>query len=266
MEAAGTEAESGGGLLGSEGVGGRTPVADAAEIAVVIPTLDEERCLPRLLDGLAAAEARGEARLEICVSDGGSRDGTVACAERAGARVVFGAAGRGTQLAAGAAAARAALIVFLHADTLPGPGALAALRDALGERDASAAGMRQRIEAPGRFYRCVERAANARVRRGMVYGDSGLAVRRSAYDAVGGFGTQPIFEDVDLTRRLRRYGRVELVEAAELLISARRWESEGKLRRTLMNWSLQAGYYLGVDPARLVRYYSGRRLSAPPAA
>jgi GT2 family glycosyltransferase len=118
--------------------------------------------------------------------------------------------------------------------------------------------MRQRIDAAGWFYRAVERAANRRVRRGWVYGDSGLAARRTAYDAVGGFAQIPIFEDVDLSRRLRAHGAIALVEDAELVISARRWQAEGPFRRTARNWWMTGAYLLGVPPDRLARHYPSR--------
>src|SRR5207245_2283886 len=63
-----------------------------------------------------AALAGSELVGEIVVSDGGSRDGTVAIAEAAGARVVAGPRGRGPQLIAGAAAAKGEWLLFLHAD------------------------------------------------------------------------------------------------------------------------------------------------------
>ena len=121
--------------------------------------------------------------------------------------------------------------------------------------------MRQRIEARGLLYRAIERAADRRVRRGCVFGDSGLAVRRTAYDAAGGFADLPLFEDVDLSRRLRRLGRVALVEEALVMVSARRWRAEGVALRTLKNRLLLAGFRLGVDPARLERHYRPRRES-----
>ena len=52
-----------------------------------------------------------------------------------------------------------------------------------------------------------------------------------------------------------------LLERACIEVSARRWESEGRLRRTFLNWALTVAYLAGVPTARLVRYYP----SAPSA-
>src|SRR5207245_311008 len=65
--------------LDAERHGCRAPV-----IGVVIPTLDEARCLPPLLDDLR----RVVVPLDIVVVDGGSSDGTPAVARSAGARAI----------------------------------------------------------------------------------------------------------------------------------------------------------------------------------
>src|SRR5689334_2656659 len=81
-------------------------------ISVITPTLDAAGELPETLAALA-----GSASIrEIIITDGGSRDETVAIARAAGARVVVGPRGRGVQLIAGAAVATGNWLLFLHAD------------------------------------------------------------------------------------------------------------------------------------------------------
>ena len=231
-----------------------------------MPTWNEAAALPALLARVAPEpEGRGpgagervdagDRADEVVVAAGGSTDSTVERALAAGARGVPAARGRGRQLAAGARAATGELLLFLHADCLPAPGALAALRRAFEDPTLGAAGCRQRIDAPGWFYRLVERAADRRVRRGMVYGDSGLCVRRAIYQRAGGFAELELFEDVELCQRLRPFARPRLVPGARLVISARRWQREGRLRATLRNWSLRLAYASGVPPERLARRY-----------
>jgi GT2 family glycosyltransferase len=161
-------------------------------------------------------------------------------------------------MAAGAAALDTDLLLFLHADTLPEAGALAALRRAFADPSVGRSAMVQRIDADGRFYRGLERTASRRARRGLVYGDSGLCLRREVYHGVGGFRDIPIFEDLDLARRLMAWpvaGRMVLVEDAVLRLSARRWRKEGPLRCTLRNWTLARAWRMGVSPERLARFY-----------
>jgi rSAM/selenodomain-associated transferase 2 len=223
-------------------------------LGVGICTLDEESGLPRLLARLSSGE-RDDRADEIVVADGGSRDRTVELAREMGARVVS-ARGRGTQLARAAKELESEVLLFLHADCVPMVGALAALRSAFEDDALRVAAMSQVVDADGVFFRLVERAANARVRRmGLIYGDSGLVVRRAHYDAVGGFRALALFEDVDFSRRSKRIARARLVRGARLSVSARRWRREGVLRATLRNWMLFAAFLAGMDPARLARWY-----------
>jgi len=80
-------------------------------ISVVIPALDAAETLPAAL-----APLRTPMVGEVIVVDGGSRDATLDIAREMGARVVTAPRGRGSQLAAGAAAAAGDWLLFLHAD------------------------------------------------------------------------------------------------------------------------------------------------------
>ncbi len=231
--------------------------AGRERLSVVVPTWNEEEVLARALESLASSPR--DAPEEVLVVDGGSSDGTRRIAATHGARVLSTERGRGTQLARGAQESSGDLLLFLHADARLAGGALGALRRAFHDPNLLAAGLHQRIDGRGLLYRLIERAADARVRRGWIYGDSGLVVRRSVYESVGGFRELPLFEDLDLSRRLRRRGKTGIVPGGALEVSARRWEREGVLARTLVNWALTLAWFAGVEPARLARYYPAER-------
>ena len=226
---------------------------DSLGLSVVIPTLDADATLAATL----AALAEGEALIgEIVVADGGSRDGTVAAAQAAGARIVRAAPGRGPQLAAGAAAARGAWLLFLHADTRLGPGwAGATARFIADERNRARAGYcRFRLDDRAAAARRLERAVAWRARAlGLPYGDQGLLVSRAFYDRIGGFRALPLMEDVDLVRRI---GKARLVPlAADAVTSAARYRRHGYLRRSLRNLCCLALWQIGVPVRVVARLY-----------
>ena len=220
-------------------------------LSVVIPTLEEERTLGALLGDLRALPVPHE----VIVADGGSADATVAIARAQGALVVQAPAGRGSQLRAGAARARAGVFCFLHADVRLDAGAVAALEIAVRHASRAALVFDLRIDAPGAAFRLIELAVGARTRvLRLPYGDQGLVVSRVAYDAAGGYADVPLMEDVALIRALRRVVPIRVLPAS-LTISPRRWQREGIAARTVRNWILLARYLLGTPPATLARAY-----------
>jgi rSAM/selenodomain-associated transferase 2 len=219
---------------------------------VVVPTLDAGGVLGEALATLAGAQLIRE----VVVADGGSRDDTVAIAEAAGARVIVAQRGRGPQLAAGAAAAAGEWLLFLHADCRLSPGWADAATAFLAAPDAAtrAGYFVFALDDPSAAARRLERIVAWRCRAfGLPYGDQGLLIARSLYDAVGGFAALPLMEDVDLVRRL---GRARLAPLdARALSSARRYRSDGYVRRPLRNLFCLSLYFAGVPPRRIARLY-----------
>jgi len=193
---------------------------------------------------------------ELLVVDGGSQDATADLARAAGARVVRAAPGRGTQLAAGAAAAGGAWLLFLHADCRLDSGWVRAVEAFVAAPDAAErAGYFQfALDDGSAAARRLERIVAWRCRAlALPYGDQGLLIARPLYDAVGGFAAIPLMEDVDLARRLGR-GRLRPI-AARAISSARRYRAGGYLRRPLRNLFCLALYFAGVPPHRIARLY-----------
>ena len=228
-------------------------------LSIVIPTLDAAGVLGATLAGAAGGIARLAERgvaVEAVVADGGSQDGTADEARRHGARLVAAAAGRGRQLAAGAAAARGAWLLFLHADTRPAPG----WHDEVGAfivapgNEGRAAVFRFALDDPAAAARRLEALVALRCRLfALPYGDQGLLIHRSLYDALGGFRPLPLMEDVDLVRRIGRRRLVRLATPA--LTSAVRYRRAGYGPRVVRNLCCLMLFLLGVRAETVARLY-----------
>lgn len=218
-------------------------------LSIIVPTLN---AVSELGATLGAIGTGGGLQIELIISDGGSRDGTVALAMGEGANVVAGPAGRGRQLARGARQAAGGWLLFLHADThLPTDWADIVAKHIADSPDAAAFHLAFRNSSAAA--RRVAGWANFRTRAfGLPYGDQALLVSRALYDEVGGFADLALMEDVDMARRLK--GRLQLLPAA-VTTSAARYEAGGWLRRGALNLSLLIRFLLGADPDRLARRY-----------
>ncbi len=225
-------------------------------ISVIVPALNEAARLPGLL---AALDAESEPH-EVIVVDGGSVDDTLSIARAAGARVIEASRGRGGQLAAGAAAARGEVLLFLHADSRFPAGGLAAIAHRLGTAPAAPGGnFRLIFDGEDGFSRWLTGFYGWIRRRGLYYGDSGIFVRRAVHDRLGGIRPIALMEDYDFVRRLERAGPTCCIADPPLVTSARRFEGRRPAAIVLGWLTIHALFALGVAPERLARMYDGRR-------
>ena len=225
-------------------------------MSVIVPTLDEERALPRLLDHLAALDGR----FEVIVADGGSRDATLALARGHPLEpaVIAAPRGRARQLNAAAATARGELLVFLHADSLLPPDAYASLAAAWRDPALAGGNFALRFEGEDLFARTLTATYAAQRRLGYFYGDSSIFARREAFGALGGFRELEVMDDYDFARRLRRHGRLACLPGPATT-SSRRWRRLGVVR-TVLSWVIIRWLFmLGVPPRRLARLYRRAR-------
>jgi rSAM/selenodomain-associated transferase 2 len=221
-------------------------------LTVIVPALNEAA---GIVPTLARLEALRRARHEVIVVDGGSRDGTPSLAEPLCDHVLSAPRGRARQMNAGAAAARGDVLWFLHADTLAPERAADAIVAALADPARCWGRFRVRLTGRAPALRVVERAMNLRsCLSGIATGDQGIFVRRTVFEAVGGYPPIDLMEDVALSRRLKAIAR-PLCLRQQLVTSSRRWEERGILRTILLMWRLRLAYALGADPKRLARLY-----------
>ena len=222
-------------------------------VSVVIPVYMDTAALQRTL------QVTGWADAEVIVV-ATAEDASVAPLRAARPDLVWLEAprGRARQMNAGAAAARGEWLVFLHADSqLPGN-----WRGAIDEaqRGPYVAGCyRFALDSTSLFARLIELGVRLRVAMfRLPYGDQALFVRRTRFEAVGGFADLPIMEDVDFVRRIRREGGL-FRSRLPVLTSARRWERDGWIARTVRHLVLIALYFCGVPPPHLLRLDRARQ-------
>jgi rSAM/selenodomain-associated transferase 2 len=226
-------------------------------ISIIIPTLNEERSLPPLLDAIRQQRAAHE----VIVVDGGSRDRTPEVARKSGARTFVSRPGRGAGIAIGAEASHGDVLFFLHADSTLPPGALDRINQVLSTGAMIIGGnFRLVFDGDTDFSRWLTRFCTWIRLLGFYYGDSGIFVRRSVYEALGGFRPIPVMEDWDFVRRLERFGRTCCIKDPPLVTSSRRFEGRHPLE-IFYGWvRIHALFWLGVSPDRLLEIY---RTQAP---
>lgn len=225
-----------------------------ARLAVIMPVLNEGERLAETVRRVRAAGAH------CFVVDGGSDDDSIGLAAQAGAVAMAARRGRSSQMNAGAMRAGAfEVLLFLHADVVLPEGWHARVLQAV---DAGALWGRfdVRLDSQRPLLALVGAMMNLRSRlTGIATGDQAIFIRRATFDAIGGFADLPLMEDVDLCARLRRARIPSALLRDRVLVSARRWETNGVLRTIMLMWWLRLLFWLGVPAARLHRAYYGQR-------
>ena len=222
-------------------------------ISFIIPAWKDSENLSSLLPKLVALPARSEIIVVAVEGRALSRP-----YETTGVRVVsVPHPNRGEQMNHGASFATGDVLVFQHADTEFTAAHFHAVETAM--RDPSVVGgafhrkFDERHPALMRF----EKIARWRASRGAtLYGDQSIFVRRDVFQKLGGFAPIPLMEDVEFSPRLRRAGKVVLLDPP-LRSSARHHEREGAWKRTIQNGALLLLYKAGVPPRQLHRWYYG---------
>lgn len=221
-------------------------------LSIIVPVLNEAALLPDLLAQLQSFRDRG---CEVIIVDAGSDDGSAALVRKREFTCLMAPRGRAFQMNAGAAQAHGDVLLFLHADTVLPPAADRLVHDALTRSGSGWGRFDLQIEGKSRMLPVVAWAINQRSRlTGIATGDQALFVRRSLFVTIGAFPRQPLMEDVELCKRLRRISRPACIHV-KVTTSGRRWEARGVWPTIMLMWRLRLAYWLGVPAERLARHY-----------
>jgi rSAM/selenodomain-associated transferase 2/rSAM/selenodomain-associated transferase 1 len=222
-------------------------------ISVIIPAFNEEANIEKTIFSAYNQDA------EVIVVDGGSSDNTVKKAIAAGARVQTCGSGRAVQQNFGAAFAQGRVVLFLHADTLLPEDYVDHVFEAFMDPETVAGAFKFKTDWNRPMMRVVEFFTNLRSKHlNLPYGDQGLFVRKSAFEANGGFPLVSIAEDLFFIRSVAKKRRIRTV-SAEAVTSARRWQRLGIFRVTLINLMIVAGCFIGISPRLLATLCQGEK-------
>ncbi len=230
--------------------------------SIIIPTLNEEKLLPGLLESLDTPSLKSRFDYEIIVSDGGSTDATleiarkhcdkVICYEKSDIRSISACRSKGARAASGDH------LLFINADVrldLERLLTAAQARFASNGYVAMTCPIRCLPEQEKLSDRIFSLVTNVfyyfsnLFGRGIARGECQL-IRKNIYERVGGYKEELITgEDFELFTRLRKHGKVKFLSKVTVYESPRRYRRWGYWR-TVSAWILSAGPW-----TKLKRFY-----------
>lgn len=222
-----------------------------SKISIIVPTLSEAKTIRDNLNQLVLSKNE-----ELIVVDGGSTDATVSIAHEFTDKVYSAKNGRASVMNFGAEKASGDILLFLHADCVLPDNAFHLIRKSLGNGAVAAGAFNLSIDDPGLKFRIIELGVNLRARvTRLLYGDQGMFLKKEVFSRIGGFADIPLMEDIEISLRLKKFGKIIFVNPP-IKASARRWLEEGIVYTTLRDWTNAFSYtFLKIPPEKLIRYY-----------
>ena len=229
-------------------------------VSVIVPAWNDRVSLACLLPALV----RLKGLHEVIVADASPHSATAESARTAG--VIYLRApqpNRGAQMNLAAESATGDVLIFHHADSILTRTHLAAIERALRDPETIGGAFYRKFDGRHPCLRWLEVAGRFLTRHGGIFfGDQSVFVRRETFRALGGFAPIPLMEDVEFSRRLRRSGRVAVLDPP-LQSSHRRHLERGPWRTSLQNGLFIVLYKCGLSPADLHRRYYRDRWPVP---
>ena len=225
--------------------------AGLSKIAVVIPVLNDRDHLSRFLTSLLRYP-----EFELIVVDGGSNDKPHEISSSA-TFVQAAKPGRGMQVALGIKQATREWIWVLHADSLVQEENVESIGTAISQVRWGRFDVR--LDGSRWEYRMIETLMNVRSRiTSICTGDQGMFFHRDILKEIGGFPDQPLMEDVEVSKRLRKLAK-PFCSTSRLGASPRKWDADGVFRTVLRMWRFRIRYYFGASPDALYSEYYRER-------
>lgn len=220
--------------------------------SAIIPTHNEADNIGQLVHDLRASG--GPQLLDILVIDADSTDGTPDIARQAGACVHQSPEpGRAAQMNFGASVAKGELLYFVHADVRVHPDFTQDIERAVRAGYESGC-YRFRFNSPKpllRFNSYGTRFSGIMSRGG----DQTLFITRTLFNRLEGFNERyVIMEDFDIIVRIRKVARFAIIPK-DVLVSARKYDTNSWLRVQLANLTAFSLFFLNVCPTRIARTY-----------
>jgi len=204
-------------------------------ISIIIPTLNEERYITKILDCLKNQTFKD---IEVIVVDGHSDDHTKLIAKQYKFVKVVNSRVRNVsyQRDLGVTRASSRRLLFLDADGYIKPGFLEKARNEIKRKKLIVTGCYLYPNSRDPFYRFVYFLFRSWIRfiskiRPTEVNGSCLFSTKEMHDKIGGFNQKITFaEDYDYSYKAQRFCKVKLLNSVKLYTSVRRFETEGKLK------------------------------------
>jgi rSAM/selenodomain-associated transferase 2 len=229
-------------------------VPGSCRFSIIIPVLHELKLINIQLEALK--QITTDEPFEIIVVDGSPTQDTLRVISDLNVKKYSCQQGRGRQMNAGAARATGDILVFLHADTILPTNALLLIQKTLQNKQLVGGAFTLRIQSHNVLLRMIATFSTFRSQITRApYGDQVIFLRKSYFDAIGGYKNILLMEDVELMRRIKKEKGEIVILPTPVITSDRRWNQEGLFYTALRDSIIIFLYWCGIPAEKLAKFY-----------
>lgn len=225
-------------------------------ISIITPLLNEREHINSFLENISKIEGN----FELILVDGGSIDGTRDEVKTNRSRfnrrlsILESEPGRANQMNKGAEYANGDILLFLHIDCSIQKNSLKIIETTVKSGKVIGGGFKQAFTNSDSFLQFISVLGNLRTRiMKIFFGDYGLFIRKDVFKKVGGYDNIQFLEDVELSKKVKKYGKLIQIDSV-ILTSPRRYESKGRLRLSILFTLAYLFNLVKLRPKFLIRY------------
>ena len=218
-------------------------------ISIIIPTLNEQDYLPRLLESI---KKQNFSDYEIIISDAGSKDKTLEIAKDYGCLITKGglpAKGRNN----GAKIAKGEILFFLDADTVLPNFFLEKSLQEFQLKKLDIASFTFGTHSKNKFFHTMLNFYNnmiIQLQNQLPYCAIGVLVKKELFEKIHGYREElTLSEDHDLARRAIAYGKFGIIGAGKIFVSDRRFVKDGWMT-TIIKYLLSEMHNMFIGPIK----------------
>ena len=214
-------------------------------ISIIIPTLNEEKYLEKTLVSVKMQTFKKP--YEIIVADSNSKDRTVEIAKKHADKIVItNKKGVSVGRNLGAKYSKGKILFFLDADTILLPDVLSNVYKVMKKRDVvgcNVALILDKIQMNSYFALHIPIYNFLNKFNSIPVYTVAFACKKNVFETIGGFNEKlKVGEDIDLGRRIKKFGKVSYLSGTFAVTSARRLKKQGHIE-SFLTWFLSYPYF-----------------------